>query len=67
MLYSDGITERQNEEEEMFGVERLTEWIIENQHLDANDLLHKTFAHVYEFGGSAAWEDDVTLVIIKRR
>ncbi|HOC89579.1 MAG TPA: PP2C family protein-serine/threonine phosphatase [bacterium] len=67
VLYSDGITERQNEEEEMFGVERLTEWIIENQHLDANDLLHKTFAHVYEFGGSAAWEDDVTLVIIKRR
>jgi len=67
VLYSDGITERQNEEGEMFGVERLTEWIVDNQHLDASALLHMTFAHVYEFGDSAAWEDDVTLVVIKRR
>ncbi|OPZ77109.1 MAG: hypothetical protein BWY77_01759 [bacterium ADurb.Bin431] len=51
----------------MFGVERLTEWIVDNQHLDASALLHMTFAHVYEFGDSAAWEDDVTLVVIKRR
>ncbi|HOT96010.1 MAG TPA: PP2C family protein-serine/threonine phosphatase [bacterium] len=67
VLYSDGITERQNSEGEMFGLERLTEWIIANQHLDANTLLHRTFAHVYEFGHSAAWDDDVTLVVIKRR
>ncbi len=67
VLYSDGITERLNSEGEMFGLERLTEWIIDNQHLDANTLLHKTFAHVYEFGHAAAWEDDVTLVVIKRR
>lgn len=67
VLYSDGITERQNEREEMFGVERLIEWIIKYQHLDAQTLLHMTFAHVYEFGNSAGWEDDVTLVVIKRR
>jgi hypothetical protein len=67
VLYSDGITERQNEQGEMFGAERLADWIVEHQHLDANTLLHQAFAHVYEFGNSAAWDDDVTLVVIKRK
>ncbi|HNW59501.1 MAG TPA: PP2C family protein-serine/threonine phosphatase [bacterium] len=67
VLYSDGITERQNPDGDMFGVERLTNLIIENQHFDANTLLHKISSHVYDFGHAASWEDDVTLVVIKRR
>jgi sigma-B regulation protein RsbU (phosphoserine phosphatase) len=67
VLYSDGITERQDQQGEMFGMGRLTGLIVENQHLDANTLLHKIFSHVFEFGNSAPWEDDVTVVVIKRR
>lgn len=67
VLYSDGITERMNEEGEMFGVERLADWIMAHQHLDAQTLLQATFAHVYEFGNSTPWDDDVTMVVIKRK
>lgn len=66
VLYSDGIVERQDEEGEMFGTERLLHWIKKNQGLDAKSLLKAVFEHVYEFGDSTPWEDDATMVIIKR-
>ena len=67
VLYSDGIVERQNEEGEMFETERLVEWIIAHQKLDARSLLKAAFELVYEYGGGTSWEDDATMVIIKRK
>ncbi len=66
VLFSDGIVERQDEAGEMFGTDRLAEWIMAHQKLDAKSLLKATFEHVYEFGGSSPWDDDATMVIIKR-
>jgi len=65
VIYSDGIVERMNEAGDMFGVERLRDFIIAHQTLEAQALLELLFETVIEFGRGAAWEDDATLVVIK--
>jgi phosphoserine phosphatase RsbU/P len=66
VIYSDGIIERNNKQGEMFGVQQLIEFIRTHQHLDAQALLELIFETVIEFGEGAVWEDDATLVVIKR-
>lgn len=65
-MFSDGIFERFNPEGESFGMERLQNLIIEHQKRNAQELLDIVFNTVFEFGRGAAWEDDATLVVIKR-
>lgn len=66
VMYSDGIFERCDPEGEAFGLERLQSLIIEHQEKSAAELLEIIFTIVFEFGGGAKWEDDATLVVIKR-
>lgn len=66
VLYSDGIFERENQEEETFTIQRLKQLVIDNQEKNADDLMNLIFNTVYVFGNKTKWEDDVTLVIIKR-
>jgi serine phosphatase RsbU (regulator of sigma subunit) len=66
VLFSDGIVERINAQDEMFGNKRLTDVIMQNQDKDAVQILDIIFDTVYEFGNRVAWEDDATLVVIKR-
>ncbi len=66
VMYSDGIIERNNAEEEEYGIERLKELVIKNQAISSKEIADLIFKTVYEFGGSTNWDDDVTLVIVKR-
>lgn len=66
VMYSDGIFERSNINGEDFGLEKLKELIIKYQDLSAKDIRDKIFEEVYDFGNKSKWEDDVTLVILKR-
>ncbi|HPI73272.1 MAG TPA: PP2C family protein-serine/threonine phosphatase, partial [bacterium] len=65
-LYSDGIVERLNEKGEMFGIERLKASLVRHQHLESQAILELVFETVIEFGHGAPWEDDATLVVIKK-
>ncbi|MCK6558414.1 PP2C family protein-serine/threonine phosphatase [candidate division KSB1 bacterium] len=65
-MYSDGIFERSNAAGEAYGLERLQNLIIANQEKSAAEILETVFNTVFEFGESAKWEDDASLVIIKR-
>ncbi|MDZ7265725.1 MAG: PP2C family protein-serine/threonine phosphatase [candidate division KSB1 bacterium] len=65
-MYSDGIFERRNPEGEAFGLERLQSLIMTNQEKSAAEILETVFNTVFAFGENAKWEDDATLVIIKR-
>ncbi|MBI9072014.1 MAG: PP2C family protein-serine/threonine phosphatase [Melioribacteraceae bacterium] len=65
-LFSDGIIERSNNNGEDFSVKRLTNVIIENQKLPASEIRDKIFEEVFSFGNNCSWEDDVTVVVIKR-
>jgi sigma-B regulation protein RsbU (phosphoserine phosphatase) len=66
VMYSDGIFERQNSEGENFSIARLKQLVKQNQHQTAQEILDSIFATVFEFGNRAKWEDDATVVVIKR-
>ena len=66
LLYSDGLFERENSKGDLFEIDRLKEVVIENQSKDAEEILKLIFDKVYEFGNRSKWDDDSTLVVIKR-
>jgi len=66
VIYSDGLFERENSQGELFEIKRLKELVIENQTKEAEEILNLIFDRVYEFGNHRKWDDDSTLVVIKR-
>ena len=66
VLYSDGLFERQDVNENQFGEDSLKKLVMENQHLSSKEITDIVFKAAFEFGSNQNWEDDVTLVIIKR-
>jgi sigma-B regulation protein RsbU (phosphoserine phosphatase) len=66
LLYTDGVFERRNKLGESFSIGRLREAVSQNQTKSAKDILNILFEEAYQFGGRLPWEDDVSLVVIKR-
>ena len=66
VLFSDGITEAMNENNEEFGEDRLTELITKYKNEDAYKMIDKIMDAVNEFAEGIAQSDDMTLMIIKR-
>ncbi|MBN1142492.1 MAG: SpoIIE family protein phosphatase [Deltaproteobacteria bacterium] len=65
LLYTDGIIEAGNEEQELFGEPRLRIFLKEHRNTPAADLAPKLMKTVRRFSGQENFEDDVTLMIIK--
>jgi phosphoserine phosphatase RsbU/P len=65
ILYTDGITEAQDETQDEFGFERLSEVVLKNHHLSIKQLNDKIIEELYKFTGSRQLNDDYTLLIIK--
>jgi sigma-B regulation protein RsbU (phosphoserine phosphatase) len=66
LVYSDGIIEAFNAQEEEFGEERLNRIILENWNDPSEKLLENILQAVSKFTGDAPQTDDITLIIIKR-
>ena len=66
VVYSDGITEAINMNQELFGVDRLLAAIRRNRDKSANELIDAIVATVREYAGPAPQADDMTLIVIKR-
>ena len=66
VLYSDGITEAINKEEEEFGESRLISIVTENRHASVEELTGKIIEAVKRHAGDCAQFDDITLLIIKK-
>jgi sigma-B regulation protein RsbU (phosphoserine phosphatase) len=67
ILYTDGITEAHNPENELFGKQRLMDIIDKNANRSAQELVHKIFEEVASFAQEAAQHDDLTLLIARVR
>lgn len=67
VIYSDGVTEANNPAEEEFGIERLTEVIRKNIKSSASGLRDKVESSLSAFTRTAPANDDITLVIVKRK
>jgi sigma-B regulation protein RsbU (phosphoserine phosphatase) len=65
VLYTDGITESINAEEEMFGEERLRSVIMEYTGLAAIGIMEKILEEVSAFAVGQPQFDDITLMVIK--
>lgn len=65
-LFSDGVTEAQDETENEFGEERTANFIRPLMQESAESIVEKVFAEVDRFAGNAPQYDDITLLIIKR-
>lgn len=67
ILFSDGITEAMNNNEEEFGDDRLMEIIVNHRSELPENLLEIILKEVQKFCGKTAQMDDMTIVIVKRQ
>ncbi|HKQ75723.1 MAG TPA: PP2C family protein-serine/threonine phosphatase [Blastocatellia bacterium] len=65
-LFSDGVTEAHDEDDNEYGEERLAEFMRPIRNEPAETLVDKVFREIDRFAGSAPQYDDITLFIIKR-
>jgi serine phosphatase RsbU (regulator of sigma subunit) len=65
LLYTDGVTEAQNAEGEMFGLDRLRDVVECYGDLQAVEIKEKILKEVLAF--SSQQDDDITLLVVKRK
>lgn len=65
ILFTDGITEAENEAGELFGMDRLVDTLCEHQNKKPSDILSAVLARVSEFQHKQS--DDITLLVIKKK
>jgi tetratricopeptide (TPR) repeat protein/class 3 adenylate cyclase len=65
VLYTDGIPEAVNEDDELYSFERLESALVENSGSDAQEILDAILADVRRFAGDCPQEDDITMVVLK--
>ena len=66
VIYSDGVSEANNLAEDEFGMERLEQVVADNVAQSAVGMRDKVESALSQFTGTAAPNDDITLVIVKR-
>lgn len=67
VVYSDGVSEANNLLEEEFGMERLIQVVRKNLQASASGMRDKIESALSTFTKTAAPNDDITLVIVKRK
>lgn len=65
VMYTDGVTEAINTQEELFGEKRLIEIIQNNVHLPAQMILEGILSDVEKFAKDMPQFDDITLFVVK--
>jgi sigma-B regulation protein RsbU (phosphoserine phosphatase) len=65
VLFTDGITEAENPEGEVFGTERIMEFVRAHRRETSQDIVHGLCLAALRFTGSAPQNDDVTAIVCK--
>ena len=65
LYYTDGISEAENSQKELFGIDRIKELILENKHKGAQEIKEEILKRVNQFREGNEQTDDVTFVLIK--
>ncbi|MFQ6043744.1 MAG: PP2C family protein-serine/threonine phosphatase, partial [Candidatus Poribacteria bacterium] len=66
VMYSDGLLERLNNDDEEFGLPRLIKLIVQHQQKSAQKIVEVIHQTVFDFGSQAKWQDDSTAVVVKK-
>lgn len=67
LLFTDGVTEAMNEVQELYGEERLMDFLNRHRADSPKELLGNVFADVVRYRGAAAPSDDITMLAFARR
>ena len=65
VLYTDGVTEARNPQEDLFGLPRIIDIVSKHGSKSANELLAVIKDEVYSFIGTREQYDDITLVVME--
>lgn len=65
-LYTDGIPEAMNDEEDVYSDERLMEFAVNNRNLSSKEFVGKIVEDVQRHSGGAPQSDDITAMLVKR-
>jgi sigma-B regulation protein RsbU (phosphoserine phosphatase) len=65
VLYTDGITEAMNFQNDLFGESRLSRIVEEHGHLESGELRERIMREVEAFVGGADQHDDMTMILLK--
>jgi len=66
LLLTDGILERRDKNSEFFGDERVRGLVRQHQSQPAAVILERLFEAAIAWGDGRPWEDDATIVVVKR-
>lgn len=66
-LYTDGLNEAQNQQNQLFGDTALIAALVRHRDLPVKELLQRILDEIARFRGKTPQSDDITLVIIKRQ
>jgi sigma-B regulation protein RsbU (phosphoserine phosphatase) len=65
-LYTDGIPEAMNENEEEYSDEKMSNFFLEHSHIPAQDFINALVQDVRNHSGLALQSDDITAMILKK-
>ncbi len=66
LLFSDGVTEAMDENDNEFGEEKLIELVLENAALSSHSIIKKITSSIKSHAGKQVQSDDVTMIVIKK-
>ena len=66
VLYSDGVTEARNDQDDEYGEERLVAFLKEHKDDDPERMVETLIRTIYEFSQDGKPGDDVTVAVIRR-
>ena len=67
IFFTDGVTETQNIDDEMYDEERLEELVKQIRGANANEICAEIYNSTLEFQGEAQRFDDLTLMVLKKK
>jgi len=67
VLFTDGVTEANDADDEEYGIERMIHTVRTNRHHDPAAMVDRIFTDVAEFSQQTPPADDQTVVVLKRR
>jgi sigma-B regulation protein RsbU (phosphoserine phosphatase) len=67
VIMTDGVTEAQNDSNEIFGTDVILESIKEFKHLSAKEIALNIIEKVQQFTSKSGYNDDKTLIVVKRK
>lgn len=67
LLYTDGITEAANSRDEMFGDARLAQFCVAHRAEPVRIFLDGLLREVCQFTGSETFDDDMTVIVLKKK